>query len=587
MRGDSKRDGKDRDATLIEETKKNSRGNIPPFPTLESGELPPPRNVSPELERTLVDEGTPSTDGKSEKPKEIGTHWRSLMNTETYNVLESAIEKAKSLSQSGDGGAGLLGDLSSALDSAALLDIESQNYAIKGFKILEKLGRGSTGVVYKAVEEESGKIVALKVISPEYLSNEKHIQRFKLEIEITASLKHPNIAQILKVGSQKELVYIVMEFIDGKDFGKLIENGPLEPNRAAELILQAAEVLDYIHKQGVLHRDIKPSNLLLDKNGKVWITDFGVAKLLTNPSMAITASGALLGTPSYMSPEQVSGKSYSLGPNCDIYSLGAVLYSLLTARPPICGSSPYETIQKVLYETPPPPRRYNPKVPRPLEAICMKCLEKHPRKRYNSAAELASELRAFLEGREVKASPPSFWKNLLESQLGDTLLGPEVLRVRSKVYLIWSVLSLAIMGTIQLLISMEIGGEGLYRGIISAGLLVAGIAAWLKRTSEPPPLIPLEKKITLLSILFVVAILSFVGIERGDQPFVSQLNWLVFSVSTASLFISVFIDFSFLVLTVLLLFTAFSAELFGQYYPIAIGSALAVGFFVPYLKNRQ
>ncbi len=207
-----------------------------------------------------------------------------------------------------------------------------------------------------------------------------------------------------------------MEFIEGKDFGKLIEEGPLPPKKAAELVLQAAEVMDYIHSRGIIHRDIKPSNLILDKNGKVWITDFGVAKLLSN-SKGITASGALLGTPSYMSPEQVSGKSYELGPACDIYSLGAVLYTLLTSKPPILGGSPYETIQKVLYATPKPPHYFNKRVPKDLEAICLKCLEKSAKRRYPSAKKLAEDLRAFLRGEKVSATPPSLLGKLFSGQL--------------------------------------------------------------------------------------------------------------------------------------------------------------------------
>ncbi len=279
------------------------------------------------------------------------------------------------------------------------------------YELLEQLGSGGMGVVYKARQSKLKRIVALKLIKAGELANPQDLQRFQAEAQAAARLSHPGIVPVHEVGVFQGQHFYTMDYVAGANLSQLHRDEPVPSRRAAELIQQLAEAIDYAHQQGVVHRDLKPANILLTAEGTPRITDFGLAKLLRtdddSQAVTLTETGQILGTAGYMSPEQAGGKTRLVGPAADIYALGAVLYALLTSRAPFVGESVSHTIMQVLHKEPVSPRVLNPGVPRDLETICLKCLEKEPYKRYGTAQLLAEDLGRFLAGRPVEARPIS------------------------------------------------------------------------------------------------------------------------------------------------------------------------------------
>ncbi len=276
---------------------------------------------------------------------------------------------------------------------------------LPGYDILEVIGRGGMGVVYKAKQLGLNRFAAVKMIlaSLQDLSEERY--RFQTEAEAVAKLVHPNIVQIYEVGDNQGSPFLTLEYIEGGTLGAKLQTNPLPARQAAELVEPLARAMHYAHERGILHRDIKPTNILLTLTGTPKITDFGLAKQIGEGSQDHTGTGSILGTPSYMAPEQAEGKIRELGPGVDIYALGALLYHALTGRPPFVGETVLDTIQQVKNDDPVPPRRLQPKVPCDLETICLKSLQKDPRKRYLSAQALADDLKAFLDNQPIKARP--------------------------------------------------------------------------------------------------------------------------------------------------------------------------------------
>jgi WD40 repeat protein/tRNA A-37 threonylcarbamoyl transferase component Bud32 len=272
------------------------------------------------------------------------------------------------------------------------------------YELLEEVARGGMGIVFKARQLKLSRIVAFKVILAAPFADGQMRERFRLETEAMARLAHPNIVQIYETGLQNGLPYFSMEYVPGKNLAQL--QVPLEPGRGAKYLRQAAEAIAHAHNQGVLHRDLKPSNLLLASDGTVRVSDFGLAKWLDADS-DLTLTGQALGSPSYLSPEQALSPKTADAPATDVYALGAVLYYLLTGRAPFLGSTAAATVQQVIEQDPVAPRALNPKLPRDLETICLKCLEKEPAKRYASAGDLVEELGRFLEGHPIRARPVS------------------------------------------------------------------------------------------------------------------------------------------------------------------------------------
>ncbi|HUE13902.1 MAG TPA: serine/threonine-protein kinase, partial [Planctomycetaceae bacterium] len=272
------------------------------------------------------------------------------------------------------------------------------------YEILEEIARGGMGVVYKARQVSLDRIVALKMILAGQLASETDVERFYTEAKAAANLQHPNIVAIHEVGQHENQHYFSMDYVEGQSLAQLVREKPLPAAKAAEYVKTIAEAINYAHQQGTLHRDLKPSNILIDGFDQPRVTDFGLAKRI-EASAQVTATGSLMGTSSYMSPEQAGAHGGKVGPASDVYSLGAVLYELVTGRPPFLGESLVATLNQVLNAEPVSPRLLNPNVPRDLETICLKCLQKEPLRRYGSSQELANELGRFQCGEPIKARP--------------------------------------------------------------------------------------------------------------------------------------------------------------------------------------
>jgi WD40 repeat protein len=281
----------------------------------------------------------------------------------------------------------------------------NQDYAVSipGYEILGELGRGGMGVVYEARQVKADRLVALKMILAGAHASEQDLARFRTEAQAVARLQHPNIVQVYEVGDDHGLPYFSLEFCAGGSLEKKLAGTPLPPQKAARLVETLAHAVQVAHDKGIVHRDLKPANVLLVEDGTPKITDFGLAKKLD--AEGPTASNAIMGTPSYMAPEQAGGKGKEVGPAADVYALGAILYECLTGRPPFRAATPLDTILQVISEEPVPPTRLNARVPRDLETICLKCLEKQTARRYLSARGLADDLCRYVNGETIVARP--------------------------------------------------------------------------------------------------------------------------------------------------------------------------------------
>src|SRR6266446_6484298 len=270
------------------------------------------------------------------------------------------------------------------------------------YELLEEIGRGGQGVVFRARQKSLNRTVALKIIGLGQWASKAHVKRFRLEAEAAARLDHPCIVPIYEVGEREGSCYFSMKFIDGGQLDEVTEHKPISARTATELIAKVARTVHYAHEHHILHRDIKPGNILLDRQGEPHLTDFGLARLVESES-TVTRTLEVLGTPSYMAPEQAVGNNAAIGSVTDVYGLGAVLYQLLTAQPPFAGGTTYETIRLLCDTEPRNPRILNPKIDRDLSTICLKCLEKDPKRRYSSALALAEDLERWLKHEPILA----------------------------------------------------------------------------------------------------------------------------------------------------------------------------------------
>jgi eukaryotic-like serine/threonine-protein kinase len=270
------------------------------------------------------------------------------------------------------------------------------------YELLEQVGRGGQGVVFRARQKSLNRIVALKIIGLGNWATKAHLKRFRLEAEAAARLEHPGIVPIHEVGERDGQCYFSMKFVEGGQLDEVVRRTPMSIRQAVELIAKVARTVHYAHEHGILHRDIKPGNILLDGKGEPHLTDFGLARLVETES-TVTRTMEVLGTPSYMAPEQAVGNNARVTSVTDVYGLGAVLYQLLTGHPPFAGGTTYETIKLLLDTEPRQPRLLNPKVDRDLSTICLKCLEKDPQRRYSSAPALAEDLERWLKHEPIRA----------------------------------------------------------------------------------------------------------------------------------------------------------------------------------------
>lgn len=308
-------------------------------------------------------------------------------------------------------GAMMLADaVGSEVTSASGSSIPSRNrtlsfelpYRFGDYELVEEIGRGGMGVVYRARQISLQRQVAVKMLLRGQLATEQDQARFRAEAEAAARLDHPNIVPVYEVGEADGYAYFSMKYVPGKNLSQKLADGPLPQRMAARTLAKVANAIDFAHRQGVLHRDLKPSNIILDEQGEPHVMDFGLAKRASD-KVSLTKTGAVLGTPAYMAPEQAAGNRGQVGPLSDVYGLGTVLYHSLTGEAPFKASSPVDVVLKVLEQDPPIPRSVNPRLDRDLEMITLRCLQKPPDLRYPTAAALASDLEAYLNDEPLSA----------------------------------------------------------------------------------------------------------------------------------------------------------------------------------------
>ena len=351
------------------------------------------------------------------------------------------------------------------------------------YTLEEELGRGGMGVVYKAWDPALERFVALKTILRGDQASPTDIGRFRSEAQSAAGLEHPNIVPVYQVGEEAGRAYFCMKYVEGPTLAGVVKSGPLLPRRAARYLAAIARAVHHAHQKGILHRDLKPSNVLLDSDDQPLVTDFGLAKRMEgDPSL--TGTGAILGTPSYLAPELASGQAAPASVASDVYSLGTILYEMLTGRPPFLAATAFDTLLLVRSEEPVRPRLFNPQIDLDLELICRKCLEKRPEHRYTSAQLLAEDLEAYLRGEAVSARSSSlvYFVNRL---FRDTHHAP-ILENWGLLW-IWNSLALLLLCFVTGgLYALDVREHAMYLGLWGIGLVVWGSIFWnLRRRGGP------------------------------------------------------------------------------------------------------
>jgi len=335
--------------------------------------------------------------------QELRELWATMMLADDFGSFEADLPGRETLEDSG----------------AAPVRATHVPPAFGDYEPLAEIGRGGMGVVYRARQISLDRLVAVKMILRGALASDSDIARFRVEAESAARISHPNIVPVYEVGERDGQPYFSMQLVEGTTLSQKLADGPLTPRDAASLLAPVCRAVAEAHRNGVLHRDLKPSNILIDATGRPFVTDFGLAKRmiptgdsgsneLASEHVSLTETGAAIGTPSYMAPEQAAGQRGGIGPATDVYSLGSILYAILTGRPPFQAASPVDTVLMVLEQEPVPPRVLNPQADPDLEMVALKCLQKPADLRYADAAELADDLEAWLRNEPVSARSSQF-----------------------------------------------------------------------------------------------------------------------------------------------------------------------------------
>ena len=353
------------------------------------------------------------------------------------------------------------------------------------YEILSELGRGGMGVVHLARQVDLDRVVAIKRLLRGAAASDDDMARFRSEAASAAMLSHPHIVAVHDVGVEDEIPFLVMQYVEGTTLARKLADGPLGPRVAAALLVPICRAVDHAHQRGVLHRDLKPSNILIDVAGRPLVGDFGLAKRIDlGDEFGPTITGAILGSPSYMAPEQASSQRATVGPPADVYALGAILYQMLTGRPPFQAASPIDTMLMVLEQDPVPPRVFNPKADPDLEMVALKCLQKRPENRYPTAEALAADLEAYLLGQPVSARSTRF-RALAGRYLGETSHAA-LLENWGELWMYHSVALLVFYGLTWWLMSRGVTARWPYVLIFSVGLGIWAAMFWRLRRLRGP-----------------------------------------------------------------------------------------------------
>ncbi|HEY1784328.1 MAG TPA: serine/threonine-protein kinase [Pirellulales bacterium] len=487
--------------------------------------------------------GVPDVDAVARRHTDLADELRSLWGA--MLVAECVAHRADDAAQRADDAATPAGHEPTAAHWA---DARDQGVAIPDagptdgrtfgdYQLLDELGQGGMGVVYRARQISLDRIVALKMILGGRLAGSADLARFRAEAESAAQLDHPSIVPVYEVGSQAGQPFFTMKYVAGTTLAERLAEGPMAAREAAALLAPVCRAVAFAHSRGVLHRDLKPANILIDVDGRPHVSDFGLAKRIETDSN-LTHSGAILGTPSYMAPEQAGGRGV-LGPTCDVYSLGTILYQMLTGRPPFQAASPVDTVLLLLEQEPLPPRLINPRADRELEMIALRCLQKPPELRYPDARLLADDLDAFLADEPTAARSGHFGQ-IIARAFRET----HHATVLENWGLLWMWHSLVLLAVCLLTNLLQWQGET--RAWPYLGLWIAGLGTWagtfwtLRRRSGPVTFV--ERQIahvwagSMVSIAGLFAVEMLLGLPvLSLSPVLGLISSMVFLVKAGML----------------------------------------------------
>ncbi len=465
--------------------------------------------------------------------------------------------------------------------------------AFGDYDLEAELGRGGMGVVYKAWQRSLKRPVALKMVLAGEHARPADLDRFQLEARAAAHLDHPGIVPLYEAGERDGQAYLAMRYVEGETLAALLARGPLRAREAATLLAAVARAVQFAHERGILHRDLKPSNILLDRQGRPHVTDFGLAKRVAGAEglatlSGLTQAGSVVGTPAYMAPEQVSGSRGTPSPASDVYSLGVILYEMLTGRPPFQAPTPVDTLLLVLDQDAVRPGLLNPKVDPDLELICLKCIQKAPELRYASAGALADDLEAYLAGEALSvrmttlAGLGSFFARALRETHHAVVL--------ENWGVLWMCHSAAVLLQCVLTTAMDWNGvrsPWWYLLLWGGGLMAWGVVFWRLRQRAGPVLF-IERQV---AHVWAAAVLATIGVFFLEMllglevltlaPMLALIAGITFIVKAGML------SGSFYVSGAALLLTAVPMALWPDYGPLLFGIVTAVCFFVPGLKYHR
>ena len=452
---------------------------------------------------------------------------------------------------------------------------------IGSYVLEEEIGRGGMGIVYRARRKNDNQAVAVKMILAGNFAAPIERQRFLAEAEASNNLKHPNIAPVMDIGEYNGMPFYSMRLIEGQTLSQRLAAGPLPTRRAAAMMGKVCDAIQYAHEHGVLHRDIKPSNILINEDGEPFVVDFGLAKKQSS-KLSLTNTGAVIGTPSYMSPEQASGARAQVSFNADIYSLGAVLYHMVTGRPPFLGERPVDTVLMVLEQDPITPRALNPRIHRDLEGIVMRCLQKPIDLRYPTARALSEDLTAFLEGQPVSAREGRFFQ-VLSNLMRETHHAP-ILENWGLIW-IWHSLVLLLASTITHLAYLAGQTNGMvYVTVWTIKFLTwAVVFWWLRRRMGPVTFV--ERQIAHVwgaSLCLVIFIYPFEHLA-GLEP-LKLAPFLAIAAGTTFLIKAGILSGQFYIHAIALFASAIAMTIYPEYAMIIFGIVSSLCFFIPGLK---